>query len=369
MFWMIVFGGLILLGLASVFYLLTRFHRFALFQRIGERHRRLSWLAAAVPVAALAGFAVFNVSTVIVVLIHLMILWMLCDLIGGIIRKIIKKPRGQRYPEGVFAILLTAGVLCAGWYFAHHIYETDYRLTTEKELPGGSLRVVLIADSHLGITLNGESFAAQMERIQAVKPDMVVLAGDFVDDESERGDMERAAEALGSLQTTYGVYYAHGNHDRGYYGSRKFSLRDVSETLKRYGVTVLEDETALAGGVLNVVGRLDKSFADRNPAEKLTEGLDLTKYTVCIDHQPNDYDAEAAAGCDLVLSGHTHGGHIFPAGYIGLWAGMNDFVYGHDRRGQTDFIVTSGISGWAIPFKTGAVSEFCVVDIAQTPKP
>ena len=364
MFWMIVFGGLILLGAVSVWFLLSRFHRFSLFQRIGERHRLLSWFAAAVPVAALSAFAVFNISTVIVVLIHLMVIWMLCDLIGKIIRKIAGKPRGKRYPEGACALLLTAGVLCIGWYFAHHIYETDYQLTTDKELPGGSLRVVLIADSHLGITLDGEKFAAQMERIQAVQPDLVVLAGDFVDDESKRSDMERAAEALGSLKTAYGVYYTHGNHDRGYYSSRGFSLKDISSTLRQNGVTVLEDETAETGGI-SIVGRLDKSFADRHPVGKLTENLDMTTYTICIDHEPNDYDAEASAGCDLVLSGHTHGGHIFPAGYIGLWAGMNDFVYGHEQRGNTDFIVTSGISGWAIPFKTGAVSEFCVIDIKQ----
>ena len=362
MFWMIVFGGLILLGAASVFFLLTRFHRFSLFQRIGRRHRFLSWVAAAVPVAALSCFYFINLSTVIVVLIHLMIVWMLCDLIGLIIRKIVRKPRGRRYPEGVCAILMTAGILAAGWYFAHHIYETDYRITTDKTLPGGSLRVVLIADSHLGITLDGEKFAEQMQRIQAARPDLVVLSGDFVDDDSKAEDMERAAQALGSLETAFGVYYVHGNHDRGYYQSRSFTLADIRSALQRNGVTVLEDETASVGGI-HVVGRLDKSFADRMPVGQLTAGLDLTGYTICLDHEPNDYAAEAAAGCDLVLSGHTHGGHIFPAGWVGLWAGMNDKVYGHERRGSTDFIVTSGISGWAIPFKTGAISEYCVIDI------
>lgn len=367
MFWMIVFGGLILLGAASVFYLLTRFHRFAPIARLAEQHRALSWLAAALPVLALSGFLFFNISTLIVVLIHLMVIWMLCDLIGLIVRKIAGKPRNRRYPEGICAMLLTAGVLCAGWYYAHHIYETHYRFTTDKALENGSLRVVLIADSHLGITLDGEKFAEQMRRIEAVKPDLVVLSGDFVDDESKAEDMERAAAALGSIRTTYGVYYAHGNHDRGYYGTRSFSLQDVKETLERNGVTVLEDQTVSPGGSLNVIGRLDKSFGNRRSAEQLTAPLDMTGYTICLDHQPNDYENEAAAGIDLVLSGHTHGGHIFPAGYVGLLAGMNDRVYGTERRGSTDFVVTSGISGWAIPFKTGAISEYVVIDIESKP--
>lgn len=363
MFWAIVFGGLILLGAASVFYLLTRFHRFAPFQRLGQSHRALSWLAAALPVLALFGFAVINIPTVIVVLIHLMVIWILCDLIGLIVRKIAGKPRNRHYPEGICALLLTAGILSAGWYFAHHVYETHYQFRTDKALENGSLRIVLLADSHLGITLDGEKFAKQAERIAAAKPDLVLLAGDFVDDDSKAEDMERAAQALGSIPTTYGVFYSHGNHDRGYYKSRGFTIDDVKAALERNGVTVLEDETTAIGSTINIVGRLDKSYTARMTAEQVTGSLDRTRYTVCLDHQPNDYAAEAAAGIDLVVSGHTHGGHIFPAGYIGLLAGMNDRVYGTERRGSTDFVVTSGISGWAIPFKTGTISEYVVIDI------
>ena len=82
-----------------------------------------------------------------------------------------------------------------------------------------------------------------------------------------------------------------------------------------------------------------------------------------LDHQPNDYDAEAQSGADLVLSGHTHGGHMWPAGLIGLAMGSNDRVYGTETRGETTFVVTSGISGWAIPFKTGTHSEIVVIDV------
>ena len=84
---------------------------------------------------------------------------------------------------------------------------------------------------------------------------------------------------------------------------------------------------------------------------------------IMLDHQPNDYAAEEASGVDLVLSGHTHGGHIFPAGLLGVWMGANDKTYGYERRGGTDFFVTSGISGWVIPFKTGCISEYVVIDI------
>ena len=127
-------------------------------------------------------------------------------------------------------------------------------------------------------------------------------------------------------------------------------------------MTILEDETALLGDGYALIGRRDRSSAGRLSMAELLPGPSQ-RFTIVLDHQPNDYDAQAAAGADLVLSGHTHGGHIFPAGLIGLWIGANDATYGLSRRGDTTFIVTSGLSGWAIPFKTGAFSEFVVIDI------
>lgn len=82
-----------------------------------------------------------------------------------------------------------------------------------------------------------------------------------------------------------------------------------------------------------------------------------------LDHQPNDYDDEAETNADLVLSGHTHGGHIFPIGPASLLVGANDQVYGKKRVNGTDFIVTSGLSGWEVPFKTFAKSEYVIIDI------
>ena len=84
-----------------------------------------------------------------------------------------------------------------------------------------------------------------------------------------------------------------------------------------------------------------------------------------IDHQPNAYDEEADSGADLVLSGHTHGGHIFPGAYLGEWFGMNDRSYGIEKRQNTQFVVTSGISGWGIPFKTGTFSEYVMINIKE----
>ena len=86
---------------------------------------------------------------------------------------------------------------------------------------------------------------------------------------------------------------------------------------------------------------------------------------IVIDHQPADYDNQTKTEVDLVLSGHTHGGQLFPFNRVGKWIGANDLIYGYEKRAKTDFIVTSGISDWAIKFKTGCRSEYVVIDVKQ----
>lgn len=362
--WIFVFIFLLVLAAAGTAYLVTRVHRFSAVRRLGERHRALSWLVSAAAVAAIGLFALINVWTVVVVLLHLMVSWALCDLAAAVVRRIRKTPKDKRRfdVQGVAAIAICAVYLGFGWYAAHHVSVTEYEIATAKDV--GALRIVEIADCHIGITLDGEDFAREMEKVSALEPDVVVIVGDFVDDDSKKDDMLAACRALGDLETKHGVYFVFGNHDDGYYSYRDFTSGDLRAALAQNGVRVLEDESVLVDGRFYVVGRKDRSARSREDASALTASLDGDKYIIMLDHQPNDYDAEAQSGADLVLSGHTHGGHIIPAGWIGMAFGANDRVYGTETRGGTTFIVTSGISGWAIPFKTGTHSEIAVIDVA-----
>ena len=363
MFWLILFLVLLIIAIGGIIYLFRGFHRFSFIKKLAERHRLLSWLLCLLPFGGIACFGFINSFTVIVVIIHLMMFWIAADITGAIVRKLLGKER-RRNIEGACAILFTAVWLGIGWYNAHNVVRTDYTVHTEKPLPDGSLRIVGIADSHLGITLSGEDFAKEMVRVQSEAPDIVMIAGDFVDDDSCRADMIRACRALGELKTEYGVYFIFGNHDKGYYeSSRDFSEDDLRDELEKNGVVVLEDETVDIQDFMTIIGRQDKREEERLGIRELTEKSDSTKFSLVLDHQPNDYENEAASGADLVFSGHTHGGHVWPAGPIGVLLGANDKVYGTETRGTTQFIVTSGISGWAIPFKTCTVSEYVVIDV------
>jgi predicted MPP superfamily phosphohydrolase len=354
---------LILLGLAllAVYYLLTRFHRFSFVQELAAGHRALSWLVAFLPLALLGLFAAKNVTTLIVVLLHLTAGFLLC----GLIASLTKRLAGVEIPydiQGAAAIVLTAVYLSAGWYMAHHVFETDYRFETGKPLRQ-DFRIAALADSHLGVTLDGEAFAREMRRIQELQPDAVAIVGDFVDDSSKAEDMIAACKALGELNTAYGVFYVYGNHDKGYYHNRDFSPAQLRENLENNGVVILEDESVPLGDSLVLIGRKDRSDPTRKNMAELAAWLDPDKVSVVLDHQPNDYDAEADSEADLVVSGHTHGGQMIPFTKAGEWTGAYERAYGYERRKNTDFLVTSGIADWVLLFKTGTKSEYVIVNV------
>lgn len=366
MMWLIILALVLAATISGIVFLIKRSHSFGIIQKISEHNKKLSWFLAVLPVALiiLLSAILLNIWATMIILIHLFIFWLICELIGKLAGKLLKKKASPNI-TGCAAIVFTAAYLIIGWYLAHHVYRTYYSFTTDKKLGQDKLRIVEIADLHLGITLDGDGFAEQCERISAEKPDVVIIAGDFVDDDSKKDDMLTACRALGGIDSSYGIYYIIGNHDKSYYNTRDFSIDDIYAEFRKYGIHILEDESLLVNDSFYIIGRKDASDKDRLSMDKLVEGLDKSRYMITVDHQPNDYANEADSGVDLVLSGHTHGGHIFPAGQIGLLIGANDRIYGTETRKDTDFVVTSGISGWAIPFKTGTISEYVVIDVNE----
>ncbi len=367
--WTLIFGGIVFGTVLSIVYLASRFARFKVIRKKAKERKGIRFLLGLVPVVLIllvVGLALGAINAM-VTMMHLMVFWLLCD---GVSRLVEKKRHTEfsRYYAGIAAMGITVVYLACGWVMAHHVWHTGYTLATDKNV--GSLRLIQFADSHVGTTFSGEGFAAHVQAMQAEHPDVVVVTGDYVDDDTSKEDMIAACRALGTLKTTYGVYYAFGNHDKGYYGSefRGYSGDDLIAELEKNNVTVLQDETVLLGEQVYLIGRQDRSeerAGDRASMKELVSGLDPQKYTIVLDHQPHDYEAQEEAGVDLVLSGHTHGGQLFPVNYVGEWTGENDKTYGLEKRGNTNFIVTSGIADWAIRFKTGCKSEFVIVDIQQ----
>ena len=324
-----------------------------------------------VPLAAVMLFftaagLLLNFINAVVVVTHIAVVMLAVEFTAFCLRRC-----GVRFSSKLqfcSAMLMSAAALGWGWYCDHHVWRTEYSLTTAKNIP--DLKILMFADSHVGATFGADGFAKHVEVMKEENADAVFIVGDFVDDGTTKEDMIAACRTLGELKTPYGVYFVFGNHYKGYYGSsyRGFSGQELIDELEKNGVVVLRDEAFLVADDFYFIGRRDFSEIKerrgyRQTMVELLQTLDQSKYMVVLDHQPTDYDNQAKAGVDLVLSGHTHGGQLFPFNQVGKWIGANDLIYGHEKRNKTDFIVTSGLSDWAIKFKTGTKSEFVMLYI------
>lgn len=332
-----------------------------------SREKRLTRLALGLIPAACLSLGLFwamGYVNALVCVLNLEIIWLLVKLAARILRR---RP-GRPAVCALVALLLTGIYLSAGWVLAHRVTQTRYEIAgTGASAP---LRIALFTDSHVGTTFDGAELSRYVAEIQAQNPDLVVIAGDFVDDSTSRQDMLAACAALKQLQAPYGVYFSFGNHDKGYYDNalRGYTGDDLIQELEKNGVTVLQDEYVPLGEDFYLVGRQDLSenLTDTPRAtmgELMAQLPESDRYTIVLDHQPADFDAEAQAGAGLVLCGHTHGGQMIPINYLGQWLGVNDLRYGHERRQNTDFIVSSGISDWELLFKTGCHSEYVLIDL------
>ena len=354
-------------GIALV-YLGWRIGKFSFIAKISKNDKRKQTSYGFLIVSLL--FALFscfiNLMNTIICLIYFAGIWFLCDLLFYIITKIRRKSFAK-YWAGILAVIINIMFFGYGWYAAHNVWRTEYNLATLKNI--ASIKIVMFADSHIGTTFDAQGFAKHTAKMQAENPDLLVVVGDFVDDDTNRENMIKASENLGKIKTKYGIYFVFGNHDKGYYTSerRGYTAQELVAELEKNNINVLFDETIKINDNFYLIGRQDASLekigGKRKSMADLMKNTEDEAYTLVLDHQPTDFKNQAAAGVDLVLSGHTHGGQLFPFNKVGEWIGANDLVYGYEKRKSTDFIVTSGISDWAIKFKTGTKSEYVIINI------
>ena len=366
--WVLLIGVVLALFAAGLLYIAFRAARFSAIQKLARGRRGRARLVSLGLLAALTAalWGLWGLVNAVVCLLHLVMFWLLCDLAAFLVARIAhKQPR--RYWAGAAAVVLCTLWLAGGWVADHHVWVQAYAFESPKV--DREIRLVQITDAHIGATFDAEGFGRHLETVNDLAPDAVLLTGDFVDDSTSRADMLSACAALSELDAPYGVFFVYGNHDKGYYSasSRGWTGAELRAALEGAGVRVLEDQCVDLGDALCVAGRKDRSQEQRGggrlSAQDLLAGVDRARYIVVLDHQPYDFDGEAAAGADLVLCGHTHGGQLIPIRHVGEWIGENALRYGHERRQGTDFVVSSGISNWALRFKTGCRSEIVLVTL------
>jgi predicted MPP superfamily phosphohydrolase len=265
---------------------------------------------------------------------------------------------GGRTGPAVFAAVAFAVILTvsAGAWNATRLRTVDLEL----RVPGGpggpdGLTIVAASDLHLGRLVGSSRLAKVVERMNALEPDVVLFAGDIVDESVTEAIEAKLGGIMRGLRAPLGVYAVPGNHE--FYSGLDRNL----SCLRSCGVTVLQDEAREVGGAFILVGRRDPSslglqerrlsIAGILNAGGLESGLPL----VVLDHQPIILEEAVEAGVALQISGHTHDGQVFPIGLI------NGLVYEHNygllRKGRTCFYVTSGAGTWGPPVRVGSRAE------------
>ncbi|MFF9506216.1 metallophosphoesterase [Streptomyces sp. NPDC014724] len=218
-------------------------------------------------------------------------------------------------------------------------------------------RIAVVSDIHLGPILGRAHTRRIVDTINRTQPDLVAVVGDLVD--GTVADLGPAAEPLARLSARRGSYFVTGNHE--YYSGAAQWIDQVREL----GLHPLEnarveiDGFDLAG-VNDIAGESEGQGPDFGAA---LGDRDRTRAAVLLAHQPVVIHEAVAHGVDLQLSGHTHGGQLWPGNLI---AGLaNPTVAGLDRYGDTQLYVSRGAGAWGPPVRVGAPSDITVVELAS----
>lgn len=346
-------------------YLYIWFNRFlTLIPKIGNKLRH----GLAVVLALAAAYLCWPIyRTGGVVIAHFLVASLLLEIVHFIIKKKkkdeIPKVWSILYRSGILSVLVVLGVFTYGYVNMHMIQEKDYEIVSEKVQQ--DMRFAAISDLHLGTNMNADKLSGYLDEISAKEIDALFLVGDIFDENTVEDEMRKAAELFAHVKSIYGTYYVLGNHDpNNYVTDKQYTMEEMCQALSDAGVHVLRDDAVVLDG-LNIIGRKDVSLASRQEIKDLTAQVDLSQFTVLMDHQPLGLRDNADAGVDLQISGHTHAGQIWPTGKLMELMGVSEMNYGYKMIDKMNMIVTSGIGGWGYAIRTGGHCEYVIINIRR----
>ncbi len=215
-------------------------------------------------------------------------------------------------------------------------------------------KAVLMSDLHLG-HVNGLRFSRRMAAIAArLQPDIIFLPGDLFD--GSKADLDQLLVPIRELAPPFGIFFSTGNHEE--FGDPKHYL----EPIARSGVRILADNQVSVDG-LRIAGISygDAVYPVRLHAILERMSLDHAQPTILLNHVPSKLAVVEQAGVNLQLSGHTHGGQIFPFTWITRRV-FGPFTYGLHRFGSLQVYTSSGCGTWGPPMRVGSHPEVVVLE-------
>lgn len=247
-------------------------------------------------------------------------------------------------------------IFIVGSFNAWNPVVRNYNVTIPKTVEQPNLKILMASDIHLG-SIVGESHLQKLVHIaDEVKPDIILFAGDMIDDHIEPFLEHNMGGLLNALSAPLGVYVISGNHD--VYGN---DLPQLVREMDKAGIQVLRDRATLIHNQFYLVGRKDPAEGNRKDIGLLLRGVEKTKPIIVLDHQPTELNETEKEGVDLLLSGHTHNGQLAPANLITDLLFENDG--GYLRKESLHSFVSSGFGTWGPPLRIGSRSEVMVINL------
>jgi predicted MPP superfamily phosphohydrolase len=250
--------------------------------------------------------------------------------------------------------------------FAGHLNALFPRIkTVEINIPKSAneikhLNVVVMSDIHLGTIIRSDYLNILVNKINNLKPDLVLLSGDIVDEDVAPVAEQNMAKIFRKINATYGVFGITGNHE--YFSGLEAAVSYMEEA----NIQVLQDTAVKVADSFYIIGRKDlmarRMGSGRKKLENILLKVDKSCPLILMDHQPYHLEVAEQNGIDLQLSGHTHHGQLFPFNFITRM--VYERSWGYERRGHTHYYVSCGIGTWGPPIKTNSVPEIVNLKIS-----
>jgi uncharacterized protein len=256
---------------------------------------------------------------------------------------------------------LGAGVLLSGraLYEAKHLVIEDVDIKIKNLVQ--QYNIVQLSDLHIGGLIDQEYIAGMVNKVNVLNPDLVVITGDLVDIKVDHA--KKALEEFKKLQSKYGTYFIVGNHE--YF----HDIEKIIDVVKTMGIKVLENENIYIGeknkgfnlaGVYDWFGYRAEKF--QPDIKKALFNKDKNSPTILLAHQPR-FIEEVKGGVDLILSGHTHGGQLYPFRFLVKL--VQPYISGlHRHNKELQIYVNRGSGFWGPPMRLGSRAEITNITIS-----
>ena len=252
------------------------------------------------------------------------------------------------------AAVIYVGIVGLAVFNAYSPVVHYLEVTTDKPL-NKPMQIALVSDTHLGRWFGNRQIDKMVKLIDAQSPDVVVIAGDVMNDSTDSYDNTNMHEHLSKLRAPLGVYATLGNHD---YSGNQVA---IAKAVERAGIQVIDNKSVWLDDSVLLIGRSDETDPARPAATELLSDVRADKPVIFLEHSPADLAQIKGLPIDLHLSGHTHGGQIFPLTTLLKW--FTPLVYGDKQLEGTQFLVTSGYGIGAVPFRLGTRSEIWLITL------